>query len=67
MNQSELLAITCNLLKAREKPRAQDTIGFGFAPHWPKKRRNIFKPITKRYNLNRVITSHSPLEIGRLE
>ena len=28
MNQSELLAITNDLLKAREKSRLQDTIGF---------------------------------------
>ena len=28
MNQSEFLAITSNLLKAREKSRLQDTIGF---------------------------------------
>ena len=61
MNKSEFLAITCNLLKAREKPRAQDTIGFSFASHWLKKRREIFKPVTQRNNLNRVITSHSHL------
>ena len=69
MNQSEFLAITCNLLKAREKLRAQDTIGFGFgfASHWLTKRREIFKPVTNRNNFNRVITSHSHLEIGRLE
>ena len=30
INQSEFLEITCNFLKAREKSRAQDTIGFGF-------------------------------------
>ena len=28
MNQSELLAITSNLLKAQEKSHVQDTIGF---------------------------------------
>ena len=36
MNQSELLAITCNLLKAREKLLVQDAIGFGVAFHWLK-------------------------------
>ena len=34
MNQSELLAITCNLLKAREKLLAQSAIGL--ASHWLK-------------------------------
>ena len=35
MNQSEFVAIACNLLKAREKSRMriQDDIGFDFAPH----------------------------------
>ena len=36
MNQSEFLAITCNLRKAREKSRAQGAIGFGFACNWLK-------------------------------
>ena len=30
MNQSELLAITCNLLKSHERSRAQCAVGFGF-------------------------------------
>ena len=30
MNQSEFQEITGNLLKAREKSRVQDAIGFGF-------------------------------------
>ena len=34
MNQSELLKISFNLLKAREKSRVQGAIGFGFASHW---------------------------------
>ena len=44
MNQSEFLAITCNLLKAREKSRVQGAIGFGFAfaSHWLKNWREIF-------------------------
>ena len=32
MNQSQFLAITCNLLTAREKSRVHRAIGFGFAP-----------------------------------
>ena len=39
MNQSEFLAITCNLLKAQEKWRVQGAIGFGFASNWLKKTR----------------------------
>ena len=39
MRQLEPLAITCNLLKAREKSCVQSAIGFGFgfASHWLKK------------------------------
>ena len=33
MNQSQFLAIICNLLKAREKSRVRGAIGFGFASH----------------------------------
>ena len=38
MNQSEYLALTYNLLKAREKSRVERAIGFGFgfASHWLK-------------------------------
>ena len=36
MNQSEFLAIICNLLKAREKSRVHGEIGFGFNFHWLK-------------------------------
>ena len=36
MNQSEFLAITCNMLKSREKSRLQGAIGIGFASHWSK-------------------------------
>ena len=59
MNQSEFVAITCNLLKAREKSRLPGTIGFGFASYWWKHRREIFKPITKHSNLNCVGTFDS--------
>ena len=54
MNQLELLAITCNSLKAREKPRVQGDIGFGFAPHWLKNWLKFSKPITRRSNRYRV-------------
>ena len=36
MSQSEFLAITCNTLKAREKSRVQDAVGFGFGFQWLK-------------------------------
>ena len=42
MNLSEFLAITCNLLKRREKSRAQGVIGFGFASRWLKKLALVF-------------------------
>ena len=48
MNQSEFPAIACNSLKAREKSRAQAVIGF--ASHWVKNWREMFRPITKRSN-----------------
>ena len=41
MKQSELLSITCNFIKAREKSRVQGE--FGFASHWLKNRRDILK------------------------
>ena len=52
MNQSQLLAITCNSLKAREKSRAHDAICFGLACHLLKNWRESFKPTTKRSNGN---------------
>ena len=63
MNQSEFRAITWDLLKAREKSRAQGAIGFGFASHWLKNWRDIFKPRTRRDSGNRVfIAFHSHLK-----
>ena len=62
MNQSQVLAITCNSLKAREKSRVHGAIGFGFASHWLKNWRESFKPITKRSNRNHVITFDSHLK-----
>ena len=53
-NQSQFLAITCNLLEAREKSRVHGVISFGFASHWLKNRRESFKPIIKRSNRNHV-------------
>ena len=63
INQSQLLAITCNSPEAREISRVYGAIGFGFASHWLKIWRESFKPITKRSNRNHVITfgSHSKL------
>ena len=48
MNQSQFLAITCNLLEAREKSREYGAIGFGFDfdSHWLKNWGESFKPIT---------------------
>ena len=62
MNQSEFLAITCNSLEAREKPRVQGGIASGFTSHWLKNWRESFKPITKRSNRNHVITFDSHLK-----
>ena len=62
MNQSEYLAITCDLLKAREKSRVQGVIDFGFASNWLKNLHKTFKPITKCSNHNRVITFDSHLK-----
>ena len=64
--QSEFLAVTCNLLKGREKSRVQGAIGLGFAFHWLKNWRKIFKLITKRNNCNRIINfdSHSKTDIS---
>ena len=61
MNQSELLAITSNLLKARDISRLQGAIGFGFSSHWLKNWLELFKPITKRSNRNHEITFDSHL------
>ena len=36
MNQSQFLAIICNLLRVLEKSRVHGAIGFGFASHWLK-------------------------------
>ena len=64
MNQSQFLAITCNLFKAREKSRVHGAIGFGFgfASHWLKNWRESFKPIIKRSNRNHVISFYSHLK-----
>ena len=60
MNQSEFLAITCNSLKAREKRCVQGAIGF--ASHWLKNWREIFKPIAKCSNRNSIITLDTHLK-----
>jgi len=56
VKQSEFLAITCNLLKVREKLRVQGTIGFGFTSNWLKNWRETIKPVTNRSNRYHVIT-----------
>jgi len=66
MNQSQFLAITCNLLEARKKSRIHGAIGFGFAYHWLKNLSESFKPITKRSNRNHVITFDSHLKTALL-
>ena len=65
MNQSQLLAIICNLLKAREESRVNGAIGF--ASHWLKNWRESFKPITKRSNRDHVITFDSHLKTALLQ
>ena len=54
MNQSEFLAIICNLLKARENSRVLGAIDLGIAPHWLKNWGEVFKPINKRCDRNLV-------------
>ena len=66
MNQSQLLAITCNSLKAREKSRVHGAIGFSFPSHWLNNWRESFEPITKRSNRNHVITFDSHLKTALL-
>ena len=67
MNQSQLLAITCNSREEREKSRVHGAIGFGFASQWLKNWRDSFKPITKRSNRNHVITFDSHLKTALKE
>ena len=67
MNQSQLLAITCNSLEARERSRVHGAIDFGFVSHWLKNWRESFKPITKRSNRNHGITFDSHLKTALLE
>ena len=64
MNQSEFLAITCDLHKAREKSRVQDVTGFGFASHRLKNWQEILQSITMHcnYNRSRVIACNSQLK-----
>ena len=46
----------------RGKKSRQGAFGFGFDSHWLKNWRDIFKPITKRSNHDRVITFDSHLK-----
>ena len=56
MKKSKFFAVTCTFLKMRENWRLEGAIGFTFASNWLKSWREIFKPITKRYNDNHVIS-----------
>ena len=62
MNQYKLVAIPRNLLEAREKSRLKLAIGFGFPSRWLINWREIFKPIIRCSNFNRVITFNSRLK-----
>ena len=62
VNQSQFIAITCNLLEAQEKSRVRGAIGFGFASLSLKNWRESFKPITKCSNRNHVIAFDSHLK-----
>ena len=54
MNQSEFLAITCDLLEARAKSHLQGAVGFGFA-HSLISLVEIFMEFANRSYRNRVI------------
>ena len=56
MNQTEFLAITCNLLKARENRAFKVHYWFCFFISLVEKLAKILEPITKRSNRNYVIT-----------
>ena len=58
MNQSEFLAITCKLLKARENSRAQGASGIGFSSHWLNTWRKFSQPITNHMNRGISFDSH---------
>ena len=51
-------------LEARENSRVHGAIGFGFASRWLKNWRESCEPVTKRSNLNGVITFDSHLKIA---
>ena len=56
---------TWDVFKAREKSRVQGAIGFVFASHWLKNWREILKPITKRSNINHVISFDSQFKTAQ--
>ena len=57
MNQSEFLAITCNLLgKARQKSHVEGAVDF--PSYWLKNWREIFKPMTKHRNREIALDRH---------
>ena len=61
MNKSEFLAITWNLLKAREKSRDQSAIGIGSASHWLK---NCARLLSQSLSEAVVITFDGHWKIG---
>ena len=63
MNQSEFLAINCNLPKVQEKAGVQSAIEFCFASHWLKIWCEIFRPITKYSNCNSIIAFKGLLKL----
>ena len=65
MNQSQFLAITCNLLEVQEKSRVCGVIGSD--SHWLKNWREYFKPITKCSNRNHVITFKSHIKTALID
>ena len=62
MNQSKFVAIPCNLLKARPEKIAPAS---GFPSHWLINWREVFKPIIKRSDCNRVIDQICIFSIGQ--
>ena len=62
MNQSEFLAITFKLLKARENHAYEVRLVLVLHPTGLKKGRENFNPITTRSNCNHVITFDSHLK-----
>ena len=65
MNQSEFLAIPCNLLEAKEKRSNKVRLILVLLMIGLRKLARDFRPITKRSNRNRVITFDSHLKTAQ--